>query len=357
MVCRKPLAYVSPGVSLAKPVTDAVGNILLPPGMVLNECLLYLLRLWDVESVFISSEVIIADPSRSSFTALDKKFQHDLLQDIQLLETAISSDKCFSVEELAAQLRSAVTDLSHQPRLGLGLAALQILDDYTYLHSLSTALISMGIAIKLGWSVSTTVELGLAAILHDMGKTQVPVAILQKPGPLSVSEWQLMRNHPEYGCAMLSRHGNLSDTVLQAVLQHHERVDGSGYPHRLSGPAISDLARIIAIADVYDAMTSDRCYKQATEVHLAVEQILTNEELFDPTYGKTLISMLDIFPVGSRVLLANGAEGIVVACHPNQPTRPQLLLIKDAQGAPLTPPVPCDLSRRQDIMIMKVVAN
>lgn len=357
MVCRKPLANVSPGVSLAKPVTDAAGNVLLPQGLVLNECLLYLLGLWNVETIVINSEVTAAGSSRSSFTIIDSKFQHDLLQDIQLLETAISSDKCFSVEELAVQLRSAVVKLSHRPGLGLSLGALQILDDYTYLHSLSTALISMGIAIKSGWSTVATIELGLAAILHDMGKTQVPAAVLQKPGPLSVAEWQLMCKHPEYGCALLSRFGNLSDAILQAVLQHHERVDGSGYPQRSSGSAISEMAKIIAIADVYDAMTSDRCYKQATAAHLAVEQVLTNEQLFDPTYGRTLVSMLDIFPVGSRVLLANGAEGIVIGCHPNKPTRPQLLLIKDAQGAPITPPVPCDLARHEDIAIIKIVAN
>ena len=357
MVYRKPLAHVSPGVSLAKPITDTAGNTLLPSGVVLNECLLYLLKLWDVESVTISSEVATAAPNRSSFVLSNNTFQHDLLQDIQLLETAISSDKCFSIEALAAQLRSAVTELSCQPRLGHCLAALQTLDDYTYLHSLSTALISMGIAIKIGWPAVATVELGLAAILHDMGKTQVPGAVLQKPGPLSVSEWQLMRKHPEYGCAMLSRHGNLNSAVLEAVLQHHERIDGSGYPQRLTGTAINDLARIIAIADVYDAMTSDRCYQQAKAAHVAVEEILTNEQLFDPAYGKTLISMLDIFPVGSRVLLADGAEGIVVGYHPNHPTRPQLLLIKDPQGAPLTPPVPCDLARRDDISIIKTVAN
>lgn len=356
MVCRKPLTSVSPGVSLVEPVIDAAGNILLPPGTVLDNCLLYLLELWAVESVVINCENIdILSPNPAP--TLDNKFPQDLLHDIQLLETAISSDKCVSVEKLAVQLRHAVAQLSSQPRLGLGLAALQRLDDYTYLHSLSTALISMGIAIRLGWSESATVELGLAAILHDVGKTMVPAAILQKPGPLTANEWQLMRRHPEYGCAMLSRQGNVSDAVLQAVMQHHERIDGSGYPQRLKGSAITEQAKIIAIADVYDAMTSDRCYKPSTAAHRALEQILSNEQLFDTTYSQALITMLDIFPVGSRVLLANGAEGIVVACHPNCPTRPQLLLIKDAGGAPLNPPVPCDLARQKGIEIIKIVAN
>lgn len=357
MVCRKPLAYVSPGALLAEPVIDRAGNILLPQSTALCECLLHLLELWDIESVTISSEATISAPRPSSLPNLEKKFQQDLLQDIQLLETAISSDKCFSVETLAVQLRSTVASLSHQPQLGLSLAALQTIDDYTYLHSLSTALISMGIAVKAGWTERATIELGLAAILHDMGKTQVPATVLQKPGPLSVSEWQLMRKHPEYGSMMLSRYGNLSDTILQAVLQHHERMDGSGYPQRLAGTAINDLAKIIAIADVYDAMTSNRCYKEAMAAHIAVEQILTNAQLFDPSYGRVLISMLEIFPIGSRVLLVDGVEGIVVGCHPDKPTRPQLLLVKDAQGAPIAPAVPCDLAQNGDMLILKIVAN
>lgn len=356
MVCRKPLTLVSPGVLLAEPVTDAAGNILLPRGTVLDDCFLHLLKLWAVESVVVNSENTNTQRTSAAPT-LDTRFQQDLLQDIQLLETAISSDKCVSVEKLAAQLRHAVAELSNQPELGPSLVALHRLDDYTYLHSLSTALISMGIGIKLGWSEAATVELGLAAILHDMGKTMVPVTILQKPGPLTVSEWQVMRRHPEYGCAMLSRHSDLNNVVLQAVLQHHERLDGTGYPQRLKAPAISEQAKIIAIADVYDAMTSNRCYKTSTAAHEAVEEILSNEQLFDATYSQVLISMLDLFPVGCRVLLANGAEGIVVACHPCHPTRPKLLLIKDADGTPLNPPLPCDLAKERDVGIVKVVAN
>ncbi|NLW16325.1 MAG: HD-GYP domain-containing protein [Firmicutes bacterium] len=356
MVCQRPLASLGPGVTLARPVTDAAGNVLLPQGLILDECLLHLLHLWNVESIFVDGQgPEVAGPEPAPL--LDKRFQQDLLQDIQLLEAAISSDKRVSVERLATQLRHAVNHLSRQPRLGLSLMGLQRIDDYTYLHSLSTALISMGIAIKLGWSQTATVELGLAAVLHDMGKTMVPRTILQKPGPLSPAEWKLMYKHPEFGCAMLSRHSNLNDTVLQAVLQHHERMDGSGYPQRLKGEAISEYARIIAIADVYDAMTSNRCYKPSTAAHLSLEEILTNERLFDATYGRVLVTMLDIFPVGSRVLLANGAEGIVVACHPHQPTRPQLLLIKDPKGAPLNPPVPLDLTQRKGIEIIKVVAD
>lgn len=357
MICCRQLAFIAPGTLLAKSVTDIEGNMLLPSGTILCESLLYLLELWEVESVVIDGDSAVSAPPQGCCPGLEQRFQHDLLQDIRLLETAICSDKCFSVETIAAQLRSAIANLSQQPQLGLTLAALQRIDDYTYLHSLSTALIAMGIAVKAGWTQTATIELGLAAILHDLGKTRLPQAVLQKPGPLSASEWGLMRKHPEFGSAMLSRYGNLSDTILQAVLQHHERIDGSGYPQRLTGSHINELAKTIALADVYDAMTSNRCYKEAMAAHVAVEQILTNEQLFDPTYARVLITMLDVFPIGSRVLLVDGAEGIVVGRHPNQPTRPQLLLVKDAQGAPIAPAVPCDLAQNGDMLILRIVAN
>lgn len=349
------LSNLTTGAILAAPIKDCSGNTLLPPGTVLTESLLYLLYLWNVSSAVVSNTgtgLIICDEP-----ALDCKFRLDILRDIKSMESTLARDKQLSLERLTGQLQLVITELSKYDKVPLCLAALRGLDDYTYSHSLSTAIISMSIGIKLQWAKEDIVELGLAAILHDMGKAKIPLAILQKPGSLSPDEWALMTRHPQYGYAMLKRHGGFNDKILGAVLQHHERLNGSGYPQRLHGKDINCLAKIVAIADVYDAMTSDRCYKNASSVHLAAEQVLLNENLFDQPYARTLVSMLDIFPHGSRVLLDSGAEGVVVASNPEHPTRPQLLLVKDAQGLMLKPPVPCDLIRNQNLSIIKTVAN
>lgn len=185
------------------------------------------------------------------------------------------------------------------PKLNISLVALQSMDDYTYWHSISTAAIALAIASPLDWPKAKMMELGLAAILHDIGKMQIPKAILQKPGALNAREWCFVQRHPEYGAALLSRLSGLNDSILTAVAQHHERLDGSGYPGNLKGSAIGEMAKIIAIADVFDAMTSDRCYKEAAEPHEAIAEITNREDLFDPSYSRILAKMRQQYPMGA----------------------------------------------------------
>ena len=154
------------------------------------------------------------------------------------------------------------------------------------------------------------------------------------------------------------RHSHFdSRPVLTAIEQHHERLDGSGYPHGLYGHQISDMAKIIAVADVFDALTSERCYKPAYSPHAAVEIISESPHLYDPAVVSALFSALELFPVGSRVWLESGEEGIVIDYHQELPHRPKVLLLKDPSGRPLSHPLTYDLTKVNKNPIAKFLVD
>ncbi|MBV8394372.1 MAG: HD-GYP domain-containing protein, partial [Alphaproteobacteria bacterium] len=173
------------------------------------------------------------------------------------LGKAIEPEQCLPlVEEVASSV-------SRNPSALISLARLKTKDDYTYMHSVAVCALMIGLSRQLGLSEAQTREAGLAGLLHDVGKMAMPLDVLNKPGKLTDEEFDVMRSHPERGWAMLSEGGAVPASALDVCLHHHEKIDGSGYPKRLKGEQISRLARMGAICDVYDAITSNRPYKTA----------------------------------------------------------------------------------------------
>ena len=215
-------------------------------------------------------------------------------------ESAVAIPSCSVRDELqrAAKLikrsKKAVTELFQEARLGnainiegcmplvtdiseslarnssalLGLARLKHKDEYTYMHSVAVCALMLSLARQLGLDEERAREAGLAGLLHDVGKMAMPLEVLNKPGSLTDAEFAIMRSHPERGHAMLLAAGSLPESALDVCLHHHEKYDGSGYPGHLAGEDISLLARMGAVCDVYDAITSNRPYKQAWNLSL-----------------------------------------------------------------------------------------
>jgi HD-GYP domain-containing protein (c-di-GMP phosphodiesterase class II) len=179
------------------------------------------------------------------------------------------------------------------------------------------------------------VNLGTGALLHDVGKTRTPEGILNKPGPLDPREYEIMKRHAEDGYQLLASGGGTSREVLEIVRLHHERVPGTGYPFGLKGDDIPLTVRIVAIVDTYDAMTSDRAYRDAIAADDALNQLYRYEhESFGADLVEAFIRCLGIFPVGSVVELDNGAVGIVVKTRPNARLQPTLRMVRTPDGEP-----------------------
>jgi putative nucleotidyltransferase with HDIG domain len=203
----------------------------------------------------------------------------------------------------------------------LGLASIKSYDEYTFEHSANVAVLSMFIADRIGASKPEVANIGLAALLHDIGKTHVPHAVLNKDSALDETEWKIMQNHTIFGALELSRSRALravADPIFVA-LQHHVRYDGAGYPQKPGGWKLMPLSRIVTVADYFDAMTTPRVYKKEPMTpDRALRFILDNSGvIFDPFIAKTFIQVMGLYPVGSVVELDTGERAVVIRQNPD----------------------------------------
>lgn len=200
--------------------------------------------------------------------------------------------------------------ISRHPAALLSVVRLKTHDDYTYLHSVAVCALMVSLARQLELEESQVRRAGTAGLLHDVGKAAVPVDILNKPGKLTEAEFEVMKQHPLAGADLLRRSGGAED-LQDVALHHHEKVNGSGYPYGLKGNDISLLARMAAVCDVYDAVTSDRPYKAGWNPASAMQQMASWEGHFDRKVFYAFVKAVGIYPVGSLVRLASGRIAVV----------------------------------------------
>ena len=216
------------------------------------------------------------------------------------------------------------------------------------MHSVAVCALMVALARQLDLPEDQVHEAGIAGLLHDIGKMAMPLDVLNKPGKLSDDEYAIMRSHPERGHAMLlAAQTAVSDAVLDVCLHHHEKVDGTGYPHRLAGEEISLLARMGAICDVYDAITSNRPYKTAWDASGSLARMAQWQGHFDTQLLHAFVRTVGIYPLGSLVRLQSGRLGVVIEHHPQQLTAPRLKLFYSVRTRAAIPAQELDLSNPQ----------
>lgn len=233
--------------------------------------------------------------------------------------------------------RDLVTRLADQviqnPDALVWLTHLKSRDEYTATHCINVCILALTFGRCLGLEEQALNQLGLGALLHDLGKMRVPNAILNKPGRLTKDEFEVIMKHPVAGHAMLKDDKHLDDASLHIVLHHHERLDGEGYPRGLSEAEIPLLTRISSIVDVYDAITSDRCYHDGVAPAVGLENLFKwARGNFDVALLEGFIKCLGIYPIGSVVRLNSGEVGIVVATDADRRLKPIVLAVKSPEG-------------------------
>lgn len=247
----------------------------------------------------------------------------------------LAKDIAPSLTDAKPLIRSCVSSINTNANAMFWLARIKNQDAYTAEHCLRVAIFAIAFAKFMGLPEDDLEVVGLCGLLHDIGKLKVPDAILNKPGPLAPEEMAEMRRHTQLGHQLLAADNSLDSIVADVSLQHHERLDGKGYPNQLASHQISRFARLITIVDVYDAVTSDRCYQAGRSPADAMGIIYRGRgEQFDADMVEAFIRMVGIYPPGSLVELKNGEVGLVVGCHPQRKLKPRLELLLDKDKQP-----------------------
>lgn len=225
-------------------------------------------------------------------------------------------------------------------------------DDYTFLHSVSVCTLMISFTRSLGMDPELIKQAGIGGLLHDIGKTFTPDAVLNKPGSLTDEEFSVMRRHPEEGLAILKKTAGIGKIPLAICIEHHERMDGSGYPNKLDAEQISLMGKLSAIVDVYDAITSMRCYHKGMPPTDALRKMLEWSKFhFDPKYVQAFMRCIGIYPVGSLVRLESNRLGVVLQQNTENLLMPRVKAIYDVTKVAYITPVEIDLAHSSDRII------
>ena len=227
----------------------------------------------------------------------------------------------------------------------ISLARLKTADDYTYMHSVAVCALMIALARQLGLSDDETKDAGMAGLLHDLGKALIPTVILNKPGKLTEEEFAIVKTHPEKGHELLLTASGVSEVTKDVCLHHHEKIDGSGYPKRLNAETMSRFAKMGAVCDVYDAITSNRPYKAGWDPAESIKRMAEWTGHFDPTIFQAFVKSLGIYPTGSFVRLASGRLGVVIEQGEKSLLTPKVRVFYSSKSQAYIKPETVDLAR------------
>ncbi|KKC47566.1 metal-dependent phosphohydrolase [Paenibacillus sp. D9] len=347
------VSSVQPGARLARPIFREDGNILLGAGMELSSR--YIQRLTELGIDIIFVEDALTEGIEPSETIRDSTRRKAAEAMHKLMTVQISQPQArgrAALPEMGRTFRSVFGDIMNdvltREDVFVELGQIHTHDSYLFQHSINVAVLAGIIGIAKGFNRNQLEELGIGALLFDIGMTRVPKPLLQKPGPLTAEERKIVENHTVEGFDLLRKQHDVSLLSAHCAFQHHERYDGSGYPRGIKKDEIHIYAQIVGIADVFDALTASRPYRKRYTPSEAIEFLFASgNTYFDLDLVRLFCNHISMYPVSTTVELNTGQIGVVsknfqVAVH-----RPILRIIKEADGS--EPSVPYDIDLRTEL--------
>lgn len=316
------------GMELAKTLYGTNNELLLNCGIILNQKYIDRISKLKYPGVYVNDDVskdievvnVISDNLRIKIISGVKKI---------FVKAQDGAKPKVNKAEMSQLVGEIVDELLQNKGMMVNMIDLRCFDNYTYAHSVNVAVLSIIIGITLGLKKETLIKLGIGAIMHDIGKIFINKNILNKPGKLTDEEFQEIKKHSELGYKYVKDQLNLPAMSNQAIVDHHEKYDGSGYPNGKLKDKISLFGRIIAVSDVYDALSSERPYRKAMNPSESMEYIMGGAgTLFDPHIVNIFIHKIAPYPVGTMVQLSNNWVGIVVENFESVCLRPTIRIIE-----------------------------
>ncbi len=355
-----PISLCRPGMRLAKRIYSDDGIVLLAEGVELTPAMIRRLSNSPIHFLYIEDartegivipDMLSEETQRQSMHAIRMAFREYVDQPARRKSVTYP----YVGRSIKQSMHMILDELGSNKDAMIMLMNMHTVDHYLYTHSLNVCVYTALLGIANGYDQDQLMTLGIGSMLHDIGKTQISMQVLLKPGALTKSEYDEMKRHAERGYYLLKDEPNIPLLAAHCAYQHHERLNGSGYPRGLKDDEIHEYAKLIGIVDSYDAMTSHRIYKKAMLPHEAVEVLYTGSEtLYDTEMLKLFRDKVAIYPIGVTVKLNTGQSAVVVDINSAAAHRPIVRVITDEVGEDLSAPYEMDLSKQLNILIDSV---
>ncbi|MHB8983775.1 MAG: HD-GYP domain-containing protein [Carboxydocellales bacterium] len=346
---------IKSGMKVGRTIYSAKGKVLLAAGMVLNERYIVRLRELGITSLYVANDeigLITADD------VISEQTRREAIAITQEVMTKVKAGANLDTRKVSRVINDLIDEILNNKNLIVSLIDIRALNDYTFSHSVNVAVLSLIMAMSLKYDQLSLKNLAVGALLHDVGKILIPDEEYTSNSPEEHEQASAIQQHPTLGYEILRKLEGVSLISAHVALQHHERYNGEGYPRQLKGEEIHEFARIVAIAEVYDAMTSDTPNRSRYAPHHALEYIFANSgTLFDPHLVKIFAGSIAFFPIGNLVLLNTGEKGVVIKAHKDIPTRPVVRVLTDSRNNRLDPPFNIDLSRHLTYFVTQNLGN
>jgi putative nucleotidyltransferase with HDIG domain len=349
---------LKPGVIIAKDIHNRNGVMLIPKGTVSSTDIIRHVEKTGVREIYVENE---HSEEQEAITNFQKSLDVDDIlfhstktqaqKQIKKTMMKINSVGKIQMDKINFIIEDIIEQLLAKRDIVLSLSRLRSIDNYTYEHSLNVCVLSLVLGIDLNMDKSLLKILGTGAMMHDVGKLVVSEDILKKPSQLTDREFEEIRKHTDYGYEIL-RNSNVSEETAAIALNHHEKYDGTGYNKKLMGENIPLFSRIVAVADVYDAMSNDRVYRKRMQPNTVYREIARQSgKHFDSVIIEKLFRHLSIYPVGTGVILNTNHKGVVIAQNSFLPESPVIRVFKKDLGTGKVVGVDINLSQTKYLYI------
>jgi len=351
-VRRVRLDKAQTGAVVARAIHTLDGVFLLSAGTVLTPEHKEKLQNYGITEIYIEDTISegIEIPE-----LIREEVMTEVKSQVKKMMTSPSIKVSVDVKKVGEIVERLIANILENDRIVASLCDVRSIDEYTFSHSVNVSVISIVTGIGVGMKEDTLRDLGIGALLHDLGKVMVDDTILRKPTNLTSIEYDEVKKHTYYGYEILQKSENISREACDIALSHHERLDGSGYPRRLKSSDIQIFARIAAIADVYDALTTDKVYRRKMMPHDVLDYMLSlGGKHFDKSLLDAFVRHIAYYPVGTAVILNSGEKGLVSEYNPYFPNRPVVRVVIDESGHSLKKYREVDLSKKLEYRVVAI---